>query len=332
MWSKFKTYIIGLCLLCTVGAQANVLSDQAGVSLLTCTPGNETYMTFGHTAIRIYDPVNRIDEVYNYGIFDFNTENFYWKFLRGETWYELAESPMYWFRHECQRADRTIYSQLLNLTGEEKDALYLALQKNLLPENKKYLYNFVYDNCATRAYNIILQSCSLSLESDYEGYTGKSYRAFLRRYAGSMSWLNAGINLLFGYKSYHKMTSDERLFLPEELMNYIQQARRSDNGEPFVLQSDIAPFEPPYTPWYASWPLGLVLYFLFVFGMSYYDHKRRKWSWWVELVPGIPYVLLLLLVGFMTFFSYHPLVGFGWRLLIIPAIHLCARLIYIIRW
>jgi hypothetical protein len=75
----------------------------------------------------------------------------------------------------------------------------------------------------------------------------------------------------------------------------------------------------------------LVLYFVLVLAMSFYDHKRGRWSWWVELAAGVPYGLLLLLVAFLTFFSCHPLVGFGWRLLIIPLTHLCARLVYIVR-
>lgn len=334
MWHNIKIFLIGLFLLCTLSLQAKPshLSHQAQVYLLTCTPGNQTYMTFGHTAIRIYDPTKRVDEVYNYGTFDFNTDHFYWKFLRGDTWYELACTSMAHFRIECQHADRDIYSQQLNLTYEETNKLWDALQTNLLPENKKYLYNFVYDNCATRAYHIIMDACSAPIESDYIGYTGQTYRSFLTRYTGKLSWFGAGINLLFGHLGDRKMSSEQRLFLPEEVMNYIQQAHRTDNGEPFVLNSDIQPFKAPHTPWYATWPIGLVLYFLFVFGMSYYDHRRKKWSWWVELVAGIPYVLLLFLVFFMTFFSVHPLIGFGWPLLIIPATHLCARLIYIIRW
>ena len=58
------------------------------------------------------------------------------------------------------------------------------------------------------------------------------------------------------------------------------------------------------------------------------------------LVPGVHlsvgasgavYALLLVLVTFLTFFSIHPLVGFGSYLLIIPSIHLCARIIYLWR-
>ena len=84
-------------------------------------------------------------------------------------------------------------------------------------------------------------------------------------------------------------------------------------------------------PWYASWELGLVLYFLCVLAFSLYDRKRQRWSWGVELAVAVPYSLLLLVVTFLTFFSCHPLVGFGWRLLIIPVTHLCARIIYIVR-
>ena len=113
-------------------------------------------------------------------------------------------------------------------------------------------------------------------------------------------------------------------------MFFMESAHLSD-GTPLVSASRIAPFEIDRTPWYASWPLGLVLYFIFVFMMSLYDRKRQRWSWWVELAAGIPFVLLILLEVFLTFFSCHPLVGFGWRLLIIPLTHLCARIVYIVR-
>ena len=126
------------------------------------------------------------------------------------------------------------------------------------------------------------------------------------------------------------MTSNERLFLPEELMYFLQSAHLSD-GTPLVSTSSIAPFVISATPWYASWPFGLVVFFVSVLIISYYDRKRNHWSWWLELVVGIPYILLLLIEVFLTFFSCHPLVGFGWRLLIIPVTHLCARLVYIVR-
>ena len=52
------------------------LSGKAEISILTCDPGKELYSSFGHTAIRIIDPVLGFDKVYNYGTFDFATPNF----------------------------------------------------------------------------------------------------------------------------------------------------------------------------------------------------------------------------------------------------------------
>lgn len=330
MCSKNRIYLFVIGALISLSTAAQTLSDQARISLVTCSPGYYLYTTYGHTAIHVCDKANHIDIVFNYGVFDFDTEHFYWKFVRGETWYELGASPTWWFMQQYEYEKRPVYEQVLNFTPEQREAIWQALLENYKPENSKYLYNFVFDNCATRPYVLIARTFGDTICSDYSGYTGVTYRRFLRHYTGAHSWANAGINLLFGPKADKPMTSEQRLFLPEELMCYLNQAHLSD-GTPVVSESHIAPFEIKRTPWYASWELGLVLYFLLVCLISYWDRRRNKWSWGVELAAGIPYGLLLLIVCFLTFFSCHPLVGFGVRLLIIPSVHLCARLIYILR-
>ena len=330
MWHNFRTSILFFCLVLSLGIQAQTLSPEAQISLLTCAPGKELYAHYGHTAIRVLDEPNEIDIVFNYGIFDFNTDHFYWKFVRGETWYELGATPYYWFMREYKREKRPVYEQVLNLTPEQQNLLWDKLVENYEPENRKYLYNFVFDNCATRPYQLIISVLGDSIVSDYDGYTCQTYRDFISHYTGQHTWANAGINLLFGPKADRPMTNGQRLFLPEELMYYIQYAHSLD-GIRLIKYSDIGPFKVIHTPWYATWELGLVLYFLAVLAMSIIDRIRGKWSWWVELAAGIPYFVLLLIVTFLTFFSCHPLVGFGWRLFIIPLTHLCARIIYIAR-
>ena len=325
-----RKYIVLLGLLLTVSVQAQQLSEKSRISLLTCTPGHELYARYGHTALRVYDEANDIDIVFNYGIFNFNTDHFYWKFVRGETWYELGATPYLWFMYEYDHDHRPVYEQVLNLTQEQREAIWEALVINYKPENREYLYNFVFDNCATRPYWLIVNALGEPIHSDYTGNTGTTYRAFIRHYTGPLSWSNAGINLLFGPKADKPMTSDQRLFLPEELMLFLQQAHLT-NGEPLVNQSEIGAFHIACTPWYASWPFGIAVYFVLICLISLFDRKRGRWSWGVEIVASIPYLLLLIIVTFLTFFSCHPLVGFGWRLLILPLTHLCARLIYIIR-
>ena len=237
---------------------------------------------------------------------------------------------MWWFMQQYIYEKRPVYEQVLNLTPSQRETLWQALVENNKPENSKYLYNFVFDNCATRPYWLIVKVLGDTVHSSYVGYTGQTYRKFIRHYTGPHTWANAGINLLFGPKADRPMTSEQRLFLPEELMFYLAQATLSD-GAPLVQHGSIAPFEIKRTPWYASWEFGLVLYFLFVLAVSLIDRKRHRWSKWLEVTVAIPYGLLLLLVAFLTFFSCHPLVGFGWRLLIIPLTHLCARIVTIFR-
>ena len=133
MLHRIRTYLFALGLFCTAALQAQTLSDEARISLLTCAPGEELYARFGHTALRVTDPAHHLDAVFNYGVFDFNTDHFYWKFVRGETWYELGASPYRWFMQEYIETKRPVYEQVLNLTAAQRDSLWEALLVNYEP-------------------------------------------------------------------------------------------------------------------------------------------------------------------------------------------------------
>ena len=90
---KTLLIIVATLMLTIVKAQEMQFSDSASISILTCSPGQEVYAKFGHSGIRINDPVTKTDMVFNYGIFSFNTENFYYKFIKGETDYYLGVHP-----------------------------------------------------------------------------------------------------------------------------------------------------------------------------------------------------------------------------------------------
>ncbi|MCQ2346694.1 MAG: DUF4105 domain-containing protein [Paludibacteraceae bacterium] len=328
MYKRLSLILIGLTACYCAWCQP--LSDKARVSLLTCQPGQELYSRYGHTAFRISDPANDLDVIFNYGVFSFDTDNFYWKFVKGETYYELGIDNTDTFLWAYAFNRRAIYEQILNLTTEQKQRLFDALRVNYLPENRAYLYNFVFDNCATRAFNMLQNALGEELQSDYVGRVGQPYRQVLSHYTGKYSWEDFGINLLFGRRANLPMENDDRLFLPEELMNYVSHATFAD-GTPLVQRENIMAFPTRPTPWYDDCRYGLVAYALLIIGLSLYDRSRKKLTWWVDLVVGIIYAFLIGIVIFLTFFSLHPLVGFSWRLFIIPVIHLCARLIYILR-
>ena len=327
---KHLLFIILSLLFCTPLSAQILLSDSAKLYLLTCTPGTEVWSKYGHTGIRVCDEANKMDIVFNYGIFSLMEDGFYLKFIKGETYYQLGIESYSHFVRFYNKIGRKTYLQELNLTPEQKQQVFDALMVNYQPENRFYLYNFVFDNCATRPYYLLKNALQDTIISSYQGYANQPFRSTITHYTGPYSWVDFGINLVFGSKADQPMTNEQRLFLPEELMFYLSEAHLSD-GTPLVIHENIAPFEIDSVPWYADCRFGIALFALLMVLISWWDRKRNKLSWWLDAILGLVYLVLLAIVIFLTFFSVHPLVGFSWRLLILPLIHLCARLIYWLR-
>lgn len=301
-----------------------LLSPNAKVYLLTCTPGTEVWTKYGHTGIYVDDPDNQLDIVFNYGNFSFG-ENFYINFIKGDTYYQLGIEPYHYFDAVYKRLGRKTYWQELNLTQEQKQKVFDALVINYRPENRFYHYNFVFDNCATRPYHLLKATLNDTIISSYEGYANQPYRAAISHYTRPHSWVDFGINLIFGKKANVPMNNEQRLFLPEELMFYLSSAHLSD-GTPLVLREDIQAFEIEAVPWYADSRIGIAIFALLLMLISWWDRKRNKLSWWVDILFGMVYLILFVLVIFLTYFSSHPLVGFNWRLILLPVIHICAQI------
>ena len=327
---KHLLFIILSLLFCTPLSAQILLSDSAKIYLLTCTPGTEVWSKYGHTGIRVCDEANKMDIVFNYGIFSLMEDGFYLKFIKGETYYQLGIESYSHFVQFYNKIGRKTYLQELNLTPMQKQQVFDALMLNYRPENRFYLYNFVFDNCATRPYYLLKNALQDTIISSYQGYANQPFRSTITHYTGPFSWVDFGINMVFGSKADQPMTNEQRLFLPEELMFYLSEAHLSD-GTPLVIHENIAPFEIDSVPWYADCRFGIALFALLMVLISWWDRKRNKLSWWLDAILGLVYLVLLAIVIFLTFFSVHPLVGFNWRLLILPLIHLCARLIYWLR-
>jgi hypothetical protein len=271
-----------------------------------------------------------MDIVFNYGIFDFSSDDFYVKFIHGETYYQLGIENYQSFNDYYKHTGRTVYSQELDLTQTQKQSIFNALAINYQPGNRYYLYNFVFDNCATRPFYLIKEALGDSILSDYQGYKESSFRHAISHYTGKNSWVDLGINMIFGYKANQAMSNEERLFLPEELMNYIAQAHLVD-GTPLVKKQNIAPFSIAQVAWYANCWFGITLFAIMMLFLSIFDRKRKRLSWGIDVALLIIYILLFTLVIFLTYYSSHPLVGWNWRILILPIIHVCTRLVYIYR-
>ena len=154
-------------------------NDSIQISLLTCGPGEEVYSLYGHTAIRFHDLKNNQDLVINYGMFSFSQRFFIIRFVFGLTDYEMGIMPFDAFMEEYESEGRWVKEQVLNIPLQDKMKIAMAIENNYLPENKTYRYNYFYDNCTTRARDILIKNISENVEVK-DNQIIQAYRSYNR--------------------------------------------------------------------------------------------------------------------------------------------------------
>lgn len=206
------------------------LSDQARVSLVTYSPGEELYTAFGHSSIRVQDDELGFDRLYNYGTFDFDTPNFYLKFARGDLLYLLAAGPALAEMSERGELGQGVTEQVLDLTPDQKQTLFRNLEINLLPEHRGYLYDFLFDNCSTRIRDAFERILGQPLVATVT--PGQTFRGMLDPYLRRIPWTRFGLYLLLGAPVDRPVDPHTATFLPADLERAVLEARV--NGRPLV--------------------------------------------------------------------------------------------------
>ena len=220
----FQKIVLFVALMTFVGtANAhNALSDSSFASLITCGPGNDYYLAFGHTAIRVCDPANGIDRVYNYGTFDFDTPNLYWNFIRGYLNYCVSASSYRNFVAVYSYEGRSLSEQRLRLTPDECRRLFDALEDNCRPENRFYLYDFFRDNCATRARDMIANALEdRTVFAERTSDTNLTFRQMIYPYVSRLKWWQFGVDMLLGMRCDRPLSTKQYTFIPFDLAHQL---------------------------------------------------------------------------------------------------------------
>jgi len=203
------------------GLKAQQDSCSIQISLLTCSPGEDLYLTWGHSALRIIDHSTHADIIYNYGTFDFEDPAFYSKFTRGKLLYFVSIQKFESFFEEYQYYQRGITEQILDLSCSEKEKLVSALQENAKEENKYYKYDFMVDNCTTRLRDIVFKNADAPvITNDIRPNKKITFRNLIHKYLDSsyQYWTKLGIDILLGRPVDKKLTNNEAMFLPDYLL------------------------------------------------------------------------------------------------------------------
>lgn len=223
--------LLGLFYLTTFDLLSN---DHIEISLLTCSSGKETFTAWGHSAIRVQDKKAKIDVVYNFGLFDFDTPNFYMKFIKGKLKYKLGVHHTQSFYNSYLLENRQIIEQELDLSLEEKEKIISRLEYLYRPENRYYYYSFVKKNCTTELRDLLLENVETNFENEI---TTKTHREQLNEYLGNRLWLKFSMSLIMGYKVDKKIDKFATLFLPYYLYNGIKDL--TSNGKKLVKNENV---------------------------------------------------------------------------------------------
>lgn len=298
-------------------AQNSPIIENAQFSVLTIGPGTSLNDAFGHSAFRIKTSFS--DEVYNYGMFDFDAPNFYLNFAKGKLDYYMGASSYKRFKDVYIWQNRTIKEQVLNITPAQKIELYNYLIYNLKPENKYYAYDFFFDNCATRIRDVSEKAWDGNLKyTTPASYKGETFRTLIQNNLEWNSWGSFGIDVALGSVIDTKATPREYMFLPEYIFEFFEETTFKTTGAPLVKESHIIykKRDKDHSSAFLTRPLFVfsILSLLILF-ITYRDFKTNSRSKVLDLILFNSTGLIGVLLCFLWFATDHTATANNYNLL-----------------
>lgn len=306
MWKLFILFF-GLFLISAL-SYGQAISESTQFSLITCDEGDEIYSLFGHSAIRVKDKVSQLDLVYNWGMFEFgeNELDFQIKFAKGKLRYYMAEETFTGFVSTYQWENRTVREQVLDLSYEQKLALWKGIQENYKPENRYYKYDFFFDNCATRISALLEEALGNEvLFSELPKANTYSYRQLIdKQVSTSQPWSDFGIDLALGVRIDKITNSKEMQFLPKYLEQSLDLATK--NGSPLVLATnELVKGEVRSNDIYNGTFPSTVTWTIFIVGLLIHVFNLKRLAQIYDSLFLIIITFLGVLVVFLWFYTDH---------------------------
>jgi hypothetical protein len=218
----------------------NQYLDNSSISLLTKDPGKDIYSWFGHTSILIETPQSSI--IYDYGVFSFDSDNFYTNFLQGKMYYLLYVSYLDQSLTISKSQERSVDIIKLEINNEQKASIINFLNYNSQDSNRTYLYDFYKDNCATRIRDIF----NWITEDDFKTWaqnkksTG-TFRELANRSLSKNPLIFWCLNSLQGQAADEVGSVWDDMYLPTHLQMAVRNYEKLGNTELSLYKSEIAP-------------------------------------------------------------------------------------------
>ena len=294
--------------------------ENLTVKIAVLGPGDEVYFWWGHIALIIEDSVTGRSRFYDYGIFSFDNENFYYNFAFGRLLYSSGVSSTENNVNLAIHRNRGIVFYTMDLPPQTRIRVRDFVENNVLPENRDYYYHHFRDNCSTRIRDIIDLATDGQFKEQYGQAPGRfTLREHIRRYtwfSPVMDWI---LNFWMGQVIDVPITEWDDMFLPAEVGARINDFMYTDlNGVRRKLVSDMqtihkpesrpAVLDMPRKQWPRQLVFSLVLSAIFGFFFFLYAKKIRAG----RILAGISMSLSGLVFGmagltlyFLVLFTNH---------------------------
>lgn len=322
MSRRLPGFAILILILCTLPLFAEEGEENYRVSLITTGPGEEVYLWWGHTALMVEELESGRASFYDFGVFSFDTENFFLNFLFGRLWYMVYRSPADWSLDRMVARDRSLRQQVLNFPAGKKLELVERLQRQVLPENRTYLYDYYYDNCATRIRDLLDDAYGGELRRIAADEKRGTLRMQTRRYTAHNPAIEWALMFLMGPLIDRPVSGWEAMYLPDEIPRYLAeidsaviediQLHRSGDEKEIPERPRPGLLLPGLT--------GLLLAIVLILG--------RRASGAVHLVAQVLFRIILLfgailgsVLFFLAFFTDHAVTHGNWNLLLLNPLH-----------
>ncbi len=282
---------------------ANELENKSRykISILSIGEGPSLVDAFGHTAIRIIDVELKKDVVFNFGVYDFNSPNFYSNFVKGRPEYKLGIQNYNNLIQNYIRQKRYIVEHQLNLDQDSIKIIIGLLVEKL--NDPYYIYDYFRDNCTTRAADIVIDKTNNKFKDDkLESETVFSFRNLIHEKINENSWAALGIDLCLGAIIDKKINTRETFFLPENLMNYLDlfEADIIKRNIIYSPESEISYQENLPSPLLVNLILSLI-----IVAVTIFNFKSNEWNKSLDILIFLISGLIGILIIFLWFFSNH---------------------------
>ena len=302
-----KTYLNILFALALIFFSLNIYANELEnknrykISILSIGEGPSLVDAFGHTAIRVKDAQLKNDIVFNFGVYDFNSPNFYSNFVKGRPEYKLAIQNYSNLIQNYIRQKRYIVEHQLNLDQNSTKIIIDLLVEKL--NDPYYIYDYFRDNCTTRAANIVIDKTNNKFKDDkLKSEAILTYRDLIHRKINENSWAALGIDLCLGAIIDKKINTRETFFLPENLMNYLDffEGGMIKRNIIYSPESEISYRENLPSPLRINLLLSLIIVVITIF-----NFKSNKWNKSLDTLIFIISGLIGILIIYLWFFSNH---------------------------